>query len=111
MSYHCLFVRQFGLEIYTFWREINYCVQKHITDCHAKLHVTLSKHQNEINAIKAEEHNNKSAGRNVPMAKCHKAITKEQFSIARCQNEMTKVQVVMFQWQNVRMEEQNNKMQ
>ena len=80
-----------------FWREINYCVQKRVTECHAKLHVTLSKHQNEINTIKVEEHNNKSVGRNVPMAKCHKAITKEQFSIARSQNEMTEVQFVMFQ--------------
>lgn len=80
-----------------FWRGINYCVQKRVTECHAKLHVTLSKHQNEMNTIKVEEHNNKSVGRNVPMAKCHKAITKEQFSIARPQNKMTEVQFVMFQ--------------
>ena len=64
-----------------------------------------------MNTIKVEEHNNKSVGRNVPMAKCHKAITKEQFSIARSQNEMTEVQFVMFQQQNARMQEQNNKMQ
>ena len=50
-----------------------------------------------MNTIKVEEHNNESVGRNVPMAKCHKAITKEQFSIARSQNEMTEVQFVMFQ--------------
>jgi len=47
--------------------------------------------------IKIEKHNNKSEGRNVSMAKYHKAIRKEQFSIARCRNQMTKVQVVMFQ--------------
>ena len=64
-----------------------------------------------MNTIKVEEHNNKSVGRNVPMAKCHKAITKEQFSIARPQNKMTEVQFVMFQQQNARMQEQNNKMQ
>ena len=64
-----------------------------------------------MNTIKVEEHNNKSVGRNAQMVKCHKAITKEQFSIARCQNQMTKVQIVMFQQQNARMEEQNNKMQ
>ena len=64
-----------------------------------------------MNTIKVEEHNNKSVGRNVPMAKCHKAKTKEQFSIARSQNEMTEVQFVMFQQQNARMQEQNNKMQ
>ena len=68
---------------------MNYCVQKRVTECHAELHVTLSKHQNEMNTIKVEEHNNKSVGGNVPMAKCHKAITKQQFSIARSQNEMT----------------------
>ena len=50
-----------------------------------------------MNTIKVEEHKNKTVGRNVPMAKCHKAITKEQFSIARSQNEMTEVQFVMFQ--------------
>ena len=64
-----------------------------------------------MNTIKVEEHNNKSVGRNVPMAKCHKAITKEQFSIARSQNEMTEVQFVMFQQQNARMQEQKSKMQ
>ena len=92
-----MFVRHLGFETYTFGREINYGVQKRFTECHAELHVTLPKHQNEINSIKVEEHNNKSVGRNAPMAKCHKAITKEQFSIARCQNQITKVQVVMFQ--------------
>ena len=86
----------YKIKIFTFLREINYCVQKRVTECHAELHVTLSKHQNEMNTIKVEKHS-KSEGRNVAMAKCHKAITKKQFSIATCQNEMTKVQVVMFQ--------------
>ena len=40
------------------------------------------------------------------MAKCHKAITKEQFSTATCQNEMTKVQVVI---SNGKMSECKNK--
>ena len=57
----------------------------------------MSKDQNEMNTLKVEKDNNKSAGRNVPMAKCHKAITKEQFSTATCVNKMTKVQLVMFQ--------------
>ena len=57
----------------------------------------MSKHQNEMNTIKVEKDNNKSVGRNVLKAKCHKAITKEQFSTATCVNKMTKVQVVMFQ--------------
>ena len=59
-----------------------------------------------MNTIKVEEHNNKSVGRNVPMAKCHKAITKEQFSIARSQNEMTEVQFVS---SNSKMPECKNK--
>ena len=84
---------------------------KHVTECHAELHVILSKHQNEINIVKRRECNNKSGGCNVPMAKYQNAVTKDQFPIARCQNAMRKVQVAMFQWQNVRMQERNDRIQ
>lgn len=38
---------------------------KLVSECHAKLHVTLTKHHNEMHAMKMTNHNSKTASPNV----------------------------------------------
>ena len=67
--------------------------RKLVSECHAELHVTLSKHHNETHAMKMTNHNSnfnyKTASPNVEIGEYKSAMAKWQSIIAEHQGTVT----------------------
>ena len=67
----------------------NLSCPKLVSECHAELHVTLTKHHNETHSVKMTNHNSKTAISNVEIEEYQNAMAKYQSIIVERQVTVT----------------------